>query len=149
MAVADLLFEQRAPEILLAAPNDDTVLASDFTGSRDEVWAYARPDDPARLAWLTKTKSPERGEPAGELVGLSVFSAALLARLAAAERTLPPTAHYEDGLNAVSASHPVALLRVPGLAWCEIDDPEHLSRARGAIWPRVVAADARRDQPVA
>ena len=60
---ADLLFEQSAPDCLLRASTDDTVLISGFTASRDEVWAYAQTADPMRLCFLTKTKSAEHGEP--------------------------------------------------------------------------------------
>jgi 2-aminoethylphosphonate-pyruvate transaminase len=143
------LFERRAPEALLEAPAADAVLVSGFTGSRDEVWAYAQSGDADRLALLTKARSSGRGEPAGEFVGLSRFSAGLVGRLAAASEALPAAAHYEDGLNAVCAVHPVTLLRIPDLVWCEIDDAGHLQRARAEIWPRVAAADSRRSEPAA
>ena len=143
---SDLLFEQRAPDCLLAAATENTVLLSDFTDSRDEVWAYAQADDPTRLRFLTKKKSMIEGGPVGELVGLSLFSETLVGQLGVAARALPATAHYEDGLNAVSSALPVSLLRVPGLVWCEIDDPQHLARARASVWPRVVDAEARYDR---
>ena len=90
---SDLLFEQRAPDCLLAAATENTVLLSDFTDSRDEVWAYAQADDPTRLRFLTKTKSMIEREPVGELVGLSLFSETLVEQLGVAARALPPTAH--------------------------------------------------------
>lgn len=134
---SDLLYEPRAVETLFAAPSPDTVLLSSFTGSGDEVWAYARPS--GRLARLTKVRA-DGVEPAGELVGLCRVSAALVQRLAAAAATLPASAHYEDALTAVSGEHPIALLRIDDLAWCEIDDPQHLDRARRLVWPRVASA---------
>lgn len=142
---SDLLYEQRAPDLLLASPSADTVLISDFTRSRDEVWVYAAPGEPSRLAHLTKQRAGG-SEPVGELVGLSRVSAALLAQLRRAAESLSPAAHYEDGFNAVAERHSISLLRVPGLAWCEIDDAAHLERARGSIWPRILAADLQ-DNP--
>jgi 2-aminoethylphosphonate-pyruvate transaminase len=136
---SDLLYEQRAIDRLLAAPTDDTVLISGFTQSGDEVWAYERA--PGRLGRLTKQRAAGPA-PAGELVGLSRISAGLMAELSVAERSLPPTAHYEDGFNALASVRPIALLPVPDLAWCEIDDPFHLARARAHVWPRIVAANA-------
>lgn len=136
---SDLLYEQRAPNLLLAAPTADTVLISGFTQSGDEVWAYE--SAPHRLARLTKQRAAG-ALPAGELVGLTRMSAGLVAKLVAVAPTLAAGAHYEDGLNAVAAAHPIALLPVPDLAWCEIDDPAHLARAQARVWPRVVAADA-------
>lgn len=138
---SDLLYERRAPVLLMKAPAADTVLISDFTQSGDEVWAYGDEQGGSlRLAHLGKQRLAGR-EPSGELVGLSRFSAALVAALGEAARTLPAGAHYEDGLNAVCGARPVALLRQPGLAWCEIDDAAHLERARGKIWPRILASD--------
>ena len=136
---SDLLYEQRAPDLLLSATDMDTVLISGFTRSRDEVWAYE--SAPNRLARLTKRREEEVGEPVGELVGLTRMSASLIRDLGTAARTMAATAHYEDGLNAVAAARAITLLPVPDLAWCEIDDPAHLVRARDAVWPRIVTAD--------
>lgn len=144
---SDLLYERRAPELLLASRATDVLLISDFTQSRDEVWVYGT-EGAARLAKLTKTRCGDR-EPAGELVGLSRLSAVIVRRLTAAAAGMSPAAHYEDGLNAVCAEHPIALLRADGLAWCEIDDAMHLARARNEIWPRIVAAHATGEQPAA
>lgn len=138
---SDLLYEQRAVHALFEAPSADTVLVSGFTQSRDEVWIYERA--PGILEHLSKTRSSGR-EPVGELVGLSRFSAGLVDELARAGRDLPASAHYEDGLNAIAATRAISLLRLGDLAWCEIDDPLHLDRARNVIWPRVQSADAQR-----
>ncbi len=137
---SDLLYEQRAPDLLLAASVMDTVLISGFTQSRDEVWAYE--SAPNRLVRLTKRREDEIGEPVGELVGLTRMSVSLIRDLGTAAPTMPVTVHYEDGLNALAAARPITLLPVPDLAWCEIDDPGHLTRARDAVWPRIVAANA-------
>jgi choline kinase len=138
---SDLLYEQRALDLLLAASEMDTILISGFTQSRDEVWAYESTRN--RLAQLTKQRAAGL-PPAGELVGLTRMSASLILELEVASRTMPVTVHYEDGLNARAASRPITLLPVSDLAWCEIDDPGHLTRARDEIWPRIVAADALR-----
>lgn len=136
VAESDLLYEPRASQLLLAAPADDTVLISGFTRSGDEVWAYEAA--PRRLAHLSKQRDPAR-TPVGELVGLTRMSAALLGELRAAAATLPAGAHYEDGLNALAARRPIALLPVSDLIWGEIDDPAHLARAQHELWPRIAA----------
>jgi choline kinase len=133
---SDLLYEPRAPQLLMAAPADDTVLISGFTRSGDEVWAYE--SSPRRLAHLSKQRDPARA-PAGELVGLTRMSAALVAGLQRAALALPASAHYEDGLNALADQRPIDLLPVPDLVWGEIDDPAHLERARHDLWPRIAA----------
>lgn len=136
---SDLLYEQRGPDLLLAAPTPDTVLVSGFTASGDEVWAYERA--PRQLGRLTKQRAAGAA-PAGELVGLTRMSASLVADLVAAARTLPASAHYEDGLNVAAETRPIALLPVTDLAWCEIDDPAHLARAQQTVWPRIAATEA-------
>jgi 2-aminoethylphosphonate-pyruvate transaminase len=138
---SDLLYERRAVERLLAAEGADTVLTSDFTGSRDEVWVHAAEAEAGRLGYLSKTRGTKPG-PVGELVGLTRMSAELLGKLNVAAGGLAAGAHYEDGLNAVAAAHAVKLAKAPGLVWCEIDDAAHLERARREIWPRIVAAEA-------
>ncbi len=138
---SDLLYERRAPARLLAAPGRDTLLASGFTASDDEVWVHARG---SRLAHLSKR--PWTGAPrCGELVGLTRLSRPALTRLLAVEATLPPGAHYEDGLNAICDAHPIDVCLVEDLQWCEIDTPEHLRRAREQVWPRIQVRDQTPD----
>lgn len=136
---SDLLYERRAPVRLIEAGKPDAILVSGFTDSRDEVWV--QPDAGGNLAHLGKRAID--GKPVlGELVGLSRLSAPLAQALERVSRNLPPTAHYEDGFNALAAAgHSLALVHVPDLAWCEIDDPGHLERARVTVWPRIIAAD--------
>jgi choline kinase len=134
---SDLLFERRAAVRLLAAP-ESSILVSGFTGSRDEVWVYGT--SRGELDEMTKIRRDGLA-PVGELVGLSRFTAEVGAALIAVESALPPTAHYEQGLNALARGHPLHLELVPDLAWCEIDDRQHLARAIDVIWPRIQAAD--------
>jgi 2-aminoethylphosphonate-pyruvate transaminase len=138
---SDLLYEARAVERLLASEARDVVLTSGFTRSGDEVWIYE--GEPGRLRHMSKQRAAE-AVPLGELVGLSRFSPTLVEMLRRVANTLPASAHYEDGLNAIAAQRSVTLLHVPDLVWCEIDDPAHLARARDDVWPRIVAADAGR-----
>jgi choline kinase len=136
---SDLLYEARALTALLAAPARNTLLASGPTGSGDEVWVYGRDRRLARL-----DKGAWAGAPRlGELVGLTRLSAEFVRALAAAAPSLPAGAHYEEGINALCAERAVEVLRLDELAWCEIDDGAHLARARGAVWPRICAAEQR------
>ena len=130
---SDLLYEPRAATALMTAPSADTLLTSGFTQSGDEVWVYGAN---GRLEHLSKSSWQDR--PAlGELVGLTRLSAPTTAKVIDAAGKLPASAHYEDGLNAVAASRKIALLHLPDLVWCEIDDEKHLERARTLIWPRI------------
>lgn len=134
---SDLLYERRALDALQAAASRDTLLASGFTHSSDEVWVHGRE---RRLERLTKhdwTGAPRLGE----LVGLTRLSRGALDRLAAVAPTLSPAAHYEDGLNAICGEQPIAVCKIDDLIWCEIDTPAHLQRAREQVWPRVRESD--------
>lgn len=135
---SDLLFEARALSALLAAPSRDTLLASGLTQSGDEVWVYGREHSLAQLSKQTWSGAPR----IGELVGLTRLSRELLREIEHASAGLPESAHYEDGLNAVCADHPIDVLRIDDLAWCEIDDAAHLGRAKSEIWPRIQKADS-------
>jgi len=47
--------------LLLAAESADTVLMSDFTSSRDEVWLHATKENAGRLGYLSKTRGVAPG----------------------------------------------------------------------------------------
>ncbi len=134
---SDLIFERQALAQLLAAPSPDTLLASGFTRSEDEVWVHA---EAGRLVHLTKGAWP--GAPRhGELVGLTRLSRPTVRALREVAAQLPPAAHYEDGLNAVCAGRAIDVLKLEALQWCEIDTPAHWRRARELVWPAILAAD--------
>jgi 2-aminoethylphosphonate-pyruvate transaminase len=57
---------------------------------------------------------------------------------------------YEtDGLVSAAREHPLPCKLVPGLLWAEIDDVEHLERARTVIYPRLVERDGGAPSPPA
>lgn len=134
---ADLLYERRAPALLLTAPHDDLLLASGPTGSGDEVYVGA---ENGRLVDLTKRLDALRGERVGELVGLTRVSTALHRELSEQGlRLLADTrkVEYEAALVAASRVRPIPVLVVDDLVWTEVDDATHLARARTQIVPRL------------
>ncbi|MCC6414304.1 MAG: NTP transferase domain-containing protein [Opitutaceae bacterium] len=137
---SDLLYEKRALSRLFAAPGRDTLLASGYTRSGDEVWVYAHDRRLARLSKQAWGGAPR----CGELVGLTCLSRPALDGLLAVAPALPVGAHYEDGLNAISAAHRIDVCLVDDLQWCEIDTQEHLQRAREQVWPRIQMLDRNR-----
>jgi choline kinase len=140
VAESDILYEARGLSELLGSPSASAVLTSGPTKSGDEVWAYG---SGGRLSRLDKA-SWDGAPRAGELVGLARLSAACAAALARSAEGLGDSAHYEDGISAVCGEHEVALAHVPDLAWCEVDTPQHLARARSQVWPRIAARDSAR-----
>ncbi len=137
LAESDLLYERRAPRLLMESPHPDVLLASGPTGSGDEVYVGA---DNGQLVDLSKRLAELRGTHVGELVGLTRVSPALHARiLSEAERLLARTRHveYETALVAAARHHPVPVLVVDDLLWSEVDDLNHLARATTTVAPRL------------
>jgi choline kinase len=133
---SDLLYEPRALSGLLAAPRGDYVLLSGTTGQGDEVFAYA--DAAGRLHTLTKQR--REAEPvAGEFTGIGRITAEFFEKLCGHYAGLGGAAagnyHYDDALTALAPAHPIALLTIGDLVWCEIDDPAHHARALNRVLP--------------
>lgn len=136
---SDLLYEARALEELLGDERPDIVLGSDATGSGDEV--YLETDDQGRL--VGASKNPDKlGRIDAELVGISKLSLstyAALNRLMEASLQDNPKLDYEGALATIGAAQGVVVKRADGLAWCEIDDANHLRRALDHVLPRIQA----------
>jgi len=139
---SDLLYEPRAIEVLLDDPRPDIVLASDATRSGDEV--FIETDDQGDLVEMSKDPSA-LGRIDAELVGISKISLETYRAMCAvmeARIESQPRLDYETALVEVGRRRPIPVMRVDGLAWCEIDDANHLQRAQEAILPRIEAARA-------
>lgn len=134
---SDLIYEGRALSAVQAHAARNVLLVSGATNSGDEVYVEA---PGGRLANLSKQRA-EIGELFGELVGITRVSPPLLdAMVAAAEARFRETLRmeYEQALVAAARTVPVDCLLVPDLVWAEIDDAQHLERAR-RLYPRTGA----------
>jgi 2-aminoethylphosphonate-pyruvate transaminase len=140
---SDLIYEQRALTTLLAAATPDTLLVSGPTGSGDEVYVEAAA---GRLTGLSKRRPELAGEVIGELVGITRLTPACLSAMCRrAEGVFRDTLHleYEQALVAAGREMPVVCALVPDLAWSEIDDAQHLARARTRVHPAILENDRR------
>ena len=134
---SDLLYERRAPRLLVEADEPDLLLASGPTASGDEVYVGAAD---GRLVDLTKRLERLHGERVGELVGITRISPALHGEILLHAETLlaaSPHVEYETALVAASRRHPLRVMVVDDLIWTEVDDEGHLARAMAAIVPRL------------
>lgn len=98
-----------------------------------------------RLVAMSKDRDALGAAVAGELVGISRISAGLFeAMLVERERLFheKPMLDYEECLVSASRHVPVQCLLVPELIWAEIDDLDHLRRARTTIYPRLAELEA-------
>lgn len=140
---SDLIYEQRALTDVLECRDDSCVLLSDWTLSGDEVFVSTRD---GHLVDMSKDRSSLAEAPVGELVGITKISNRLFRRMEAFatdafQRTL--MVDYEtDCLVGVAPLHPIGCRVVEGLLWAEIDDPEHLARARRSVYPAIRARDS-------
>ncbi|MFQ5635692.1 MAG: NTP transferase domain-containing protein [Gammaproteobacteria bacterium] len=135
---SDLIYEPRALTELLAEPGPDAILLSGPTGAGDEVWVETRD---GHLVGMSKDRGALTGPVTGELVGISKISADLFSLMHdIAVRAFAKSLHYDyetDCLVAAGARRPIRCPVVPDLVWAEIDDPQHLRRARKRIYPQL------------
>jgi choline kinase len=138
---SDLLYEPRAPRLLVEAAQSELLLASGFTYSGDEVYVGARN---GHLVDLTKRAEALKGDRVGELVGLTrispEFQAEILREadvLLARERRTD----YEAALVRAAHRHELPVLVVEDLIWTEVDDARDFARARNIVLPRIEALD--------
>lgn len=138
---SDIVYEPRALDAVLAAPQASVILTSGPTGAGDEVYVWADAEDEAvHFRAMSKNRDAEAGQPFGELVGISKIGAALAEELAAAASGAEASADYESAVVRAARRIPVACHRVDDLLWGEIDDEAMLARVTAALWPRLRAA---------
>lgn len=135
---SDLVYEQRALDVLINHEMPDVVLLSGPTHAGDEVFVETAD---GLLVAMDKDKSRLQGPVAGELVGISRISRGLFAVMKhLAEQAFEDSLHYSyetDCLVAAAQAWDIACPVVADLAWGEIDDPAHLRRVREEVLPRL------------
>ena len=135
---SDLLYEPYAITCLLNDPRPDVVLASGFTQSGDEVWIEKDSNDV--LLGMSKQKK-DLSAIQGELVGitkLSLSSTRLLFSFIGQHLENNEKMDYEYALVLLSKKQPVSVKIIKDLAWCEIDNEEHLERAEKIVFPKIL-----------
>lgn len=132
---SDLLYHSDAIKSLINAKQRDVILTSGFTQSNDEVYVEV---ENGKLKNLSKKKE-SLGSIDAELVGIWKLSTDLLEKLKGHHKTSADGKNkdYEIAVAALSNEHPVHVLKIHDLAWCEIDNQEHLERAESDILPRL------------
>jgi choline kinase len=134
---SDLIYESRALDVLLSSDAQDAVLLSGPTNAGDEVYVEA----PAgNLVNMSKNRDA-LGSVAGELVGISKISRGLFALMkhisAEAFKDSMEFDYETDCLVAAAQRWDIVCPVVQDLIWAEIDDPDHLERARTEVYPRI------------
>ena len=134
----DLLYEPLALETLIKDSDRNIILASGQTKSNDEV--YIEANDKWHLVNMSK-KIGELNHVSGELVGISKVSIDTFKSMCSyAQKQYDEDnkeIHYEDDFVGISKDIDILIKKVDGLAWCEIDDEDHLQRALTQVYPKI------------
>ena len=132
---SDLLYDSIAIETILAMKEKDVILCSGFTQSNDEVYVEVLD---GYLATLSKNPDDLNSADA-ELVGIWKVSKQLYQKLLDHHEIAADakSKDYEKAIADLSHDLPVKVSLIDDLVWCEIDDEEHLERAKTKILPKL------------
>lgn len=136
---SDIIFEPRALNVLLKHPLNDVVLASNPSGSNDEV--YVEVDVEGNLSNMSKKLDTlNKDRVLGEFVGLSKLSLKTFKHYMTyleSQPTLLKQGYYdEDGFVSLGKKTPLHCELVKDLLWSEIDNVEQLNFAE-RIYPQM------------
>ncbi len=139
---SDLIYEVSALQTVQNSPHKNIILLSGKTGSGDEVYVGINGN---RIVNLSKN-SESIGALGGELVGISKLSRTLVLKMVELGREKTQEIrqyHYEDCLTDLSNTAAIRYECIENLAWMEIDDENHLQKAREKIYPLIQERDAK------
>lgn len=129
---SDLIYDVSALEVLQKDRRENIILLSGKTGSGDEVYVETSDN---RIRNLSK-KREELQSVTGELVGISKFSLPMYGKLIEnAERMFADSlkVEYEQCIVETAADQTIEYLLMENLLWAEIDNEDHLKRAKEVI----------------
>ncbi|MCL7748677.1 phosphocholine cytidylyltransferase family protein [Halalkalibacter alkaliphilus] len=138
---SDIIYEKRALREILDDSHPDVILASDLSQSGDEFFIESNDN---HLFKKMKKQSSLLSRIDGEFVGISKISYPsfkLLCQLGKKMFENDPMIDYEEVLNQTAKHSPFFMKKVQDLAWCEIDNEEHLKRATLDVYPRIKEKD--------
>ncbi len=138
---SDLLYERNALAHLLNDTAADIILGSGKTYSGDEV--YLQTDKANALEKVSKNAA-DLDSINAELVGISKVSMERFQHMNHCfEQVMHenPKTDYEYVMAMSSALQPFRVKKIDDLAWCEIDDENHLERAVNLVYPKIQARD--------
>ena len=134
---SDLLYDSIGLFVLINDEHCNVILASGKTGSGDEVYLESKDG-------FLQAHSKDKGRLkniSGELTGLNKLTKETLDKMVRYmndEISSQPRMEYEVAMSYVS-SHcdPIFIRKVEHYVWCEIDDENHLKRAKETIYAHV------------
>ncbi len=134
---SDLFYEFKALEKITKDQRENIILLSGKTNSGDEV--YVETDKDRLFNMSKKRESLDERHITGEFVGVNKLSASsfreLVRLLDKNEKLLQRGNYEEDGFVALAHQRAIHCLTIHDLVWCEIDNLEHLQRAKEICVP--------------
>ena len=135
---SDLLYEQRALDILINSPEPSEILVAPLSGSGDEVYIIVNNEN--ELIDLGKNIM-NKTEAIGELVGISKLSLKFLSDLYKKAKEdyqrNENNYHYEESIFKLSKTYPIKCKLIENLSWIEIDNYKDLKIALEEIYPKI------------
>lgn len=134
---SDLLYDSVGLQVLMNETHRDVILSSGKTGSGDEV--YLSVDRDGNL--LGQSKHADRLDNVySELVGITRLTKETLDLMVEYRKEHLadiPRLEYEAAMEAVSRIRGIYVRKIEHYVWCEVDDENHLKRAREQIYPHI------------
>lgn len=140
---SDLVYHEDGLKVLLEDRNEDVILGSGRTGAHDAV--HIAVDHNEHLVDMSKDPSVLH-EVHAEFVGISKMTHSAyqnLCRFFEEEFKNNPRLDYDFALPKISEETKFYVRKHEELVWCEIDDEDHLIRAREIVVPRIRALESR------
>jgi len=146
---SDLIYDNIGLSILINDHRKNVILASGKTSSGDEV--YLEADSDGFLASHSKDIS-KLSSVYGELVGITRLTRSVLDRMnsyCTAHLGDQPKMEYETAMSFISSTasgkeEKIAIRKVDGYAWREIDDENHLKMAVSQVYPLIKESESLR-----
>lgn len=138
---SDLIYEKAALEALQSSAYPSSILVSGKTNSGDEVYVGLKN---GRVVHISK-KREDIEVLGGELVGITKISFDFYQHMLHEADDFFKTNlnwEYDSGcLSAVAKKFEIYATKVDDLVWSEVDNEEHLNRARKIIYPKIMERD--------
>lgn len=135
---SDIIYEKCGLSEIINCPERNVIIASDRTYSRDEV--FIETDTAGYLKNMTKQEKL-LNKIDGELIGICKMSKDTYANLCAYYNKFlhrkQTEIHYEDAIVAITDKNPFFIYKLSDYVWGEIDDHQHLIRAKEEIYPKL------------
>ena len=143
---SDILYDEAGIEALLTAQQKDVVLASGTTNSGDEV--YIEVDKNSFLVNVSK-KSSDLASIHSEFTGLNKISISTYEKMCLiyeenSDRWSDKLEYEQFAIRKVSEFLDFYVLKIDDYLWCEIDEVQHLERAKKYIYPSITKKENER-----